>query len=112
MSVTMPVTLGQQTDVIIIDFAKPFDKVSLWRLAIKMIYYGITGPVNKWIVNVLAQRSQRVVCKGAHSDWSPVLSGVLQGSVIGPILFIIYINDLANWQTSKLGGEVANEISS
>ena len=58
---------GQQTDVIIMDFAKAFDKVSHWRLEIKMRNYGITGTVNKWIVNFLAQRSQRVVCKGEHS---------------------------------------------
>ena len=67
---------GQQTYVIIMDFAKAFDKVSHWRLAMKMRNYGVTGPVNKWIVNFLAQRSQRVVYKGEHSDWAPVLSGV------------------------------------
>ena len=54
---------GKQTDVIIMDFPKTFDNVSHWRLAIKMRNYGITGPVNKWRVNFLAQRSQRVVCK-------------------------------------------------
>ena len=85
---------GKQTHVIIMDFAKAFDKVSHWRLAIKLKNYGVTGQVHKWIVDFLHQSSQRVVCKGDHSKRAPVHSGVPQGSVIGPILFLIYINDL------------------
>ena len=85
---------GKQTDVIIMDFAKAFDKVSHSRWAIKMKSYVITGPICNWIEDFLEGRSQRVVCKGEHSQWASVLSGVPQGSVISPVLFLIYINDL------------------
>ena len=84
----------KQTDLIIMDFAKAFDKVPHRRLLHKLDYNGIRGSTHKWICSWLSGRSQQVVLDGQASDPVQVLSGVPQGSVLGLILFLIFINDL------------------
>jgi hypothetical protein len=93
---------GRQTDILIMGFAKAFDKVNRSLLIHKLRYFGTDGKATRWIQNWLEDRQQTVVLNGVSSEVVIVDSGVPQASVLVPGLFLFYINDLQSRLTSKV----------
>ena len=92
--IVSPLNSGKSTDVIYVDFAKAFDSVYHYKLLYKLIPYGFSGKLHAWISTWLSGRTKTVKLGSSFSTPKSDLSGILQGSVLGPLLFLIYINDL------------------
>ena len=95
---------------VVLDFPKAFDKVPHRRLLRKFQHYGIQGQLLNWLESFLTQRFQSVVCEGQTSSLCPVTSGVPQGTVLGPLLVLLYINDLPDNMHSSVRLFVDNAL--
>ena len=93
---------SRPTDIAFLDLSKAFNSVPHERLLLRLNRHGIEGPLLTWFCNFFTNRQQRVVIRGTCSNWSPVKSGVPQGTILGPILFLIYINDISDSISSNV----------
>ena len=94
--------LGLPWDTIYSDFSKVFDSVPRHRLLKKVQAYGIQGSLLRWIEHYLRDRKQKVILGSDTSEWKPVTSGIPRGSVLGPILFTMFINDMPETVSSMM----------
>ena len=90
------------TDVVFLDLAKAFDSVLHERLLVKLYSLGNESKLLNWLSHFLTCRKQGVVVRGTSYDWAPVISGTPQGTILRPILFLSYINDIVDSFSSKI----------
>ena len=99
---TAAIDEGQGIDVVYLDYRKAFDTVPHGRLIKKLSDYGVHEEMLRWIQSFLGDRRMRVNTRGSYSDWIDVISGVPQGSVIGPLLFLCYVNDIPDLMLNSI----------
>ena len=102
---------GEYVVGIFLDFSKAFDTVDHCILLKKLDFYGVRGSALSWVKSNLDNRKQFVTCNGASSEFKSIKCGVPQGSILGPLLFLIYINDLANVCESSLSVLFADDTN-
>ena len=87
---------GKDICLVFLDVSKAFDKVDHQGLLLKLEQMGIDGDLLLWLNSYLSNRKQRVIINGTCSDWKSINAGVPQGSILGPLLFLVYVNDIVN----------------
>ena len=92
---------GENLDCVYLDFSKAYDKVDHGILLHKLRAIGITGKLGRWIANFLSERKQQVLVKGRKSEVAILKSGVPQGSVLGPLMFLLFIGDISKDVTAS-----------
>lgn len=101
---------GSNVEVLFLDFSKAFDLIDHSVLLSKLASLGVGGNLLRWIASYISGRRQRVRVDGKLSDWVTTTSGIAQGSVLGPLLFLIYIQDLGLMEGPSTGGDDSPEV--